>query len=57
MSQYDWVSIVALCACLVLAASAYRARQIDTKKTLAMALAWGAIFLLVAAIFSAVGPR
>ena len=55
MNQVGWVSIVALAGWLVLALSAYRARRVGAKKTLVMALAWGAIFLFVAAIFTAVG--
>jgi fucose permease len=55
MNQVGWVSIVALAGWLVLALSAYRARRVGAKKTLVMGLAWGAIFLFVAAIFAAIG--
>ena len=55
MTRVDWVSIVALTGWLVLALSAYRARRIGAKKTLVMMLAWGAIFLFAAAIFTAIG--
>lgn len=56
MNQIDWLFVVALTACLVLAVGAYRGQRIGAKKTLVMALVWGAIFLLLAAIFSAVRP-
>lgn len=56
MSEYGWVSIVALLAWLVLAVSAVRAHQIGAKKMAVMALAWVSIFFLIAAIFSAVAP-
>ena len=55
MNQAGWVSIVALAGWLVLALSAFRAHQVGARKTLIVALTWGAIFLLVAAIFTAVG--
>jgi hypothetical protein len=52
----EWVSIVALLGWLILAASAYRAKQVGAGKTIVMALAWVSIFFLVAAVFSAVSP-
>jgi hypothetical protein len=55
VTRVDWVSIVALTGWLVLAFSAYRAQRVGARKTLVMALAWGAIFLLVTAIFAAIG--
>lgn len=55
MNEYAWVSIIALVGWLILAASSYRAHRIGAKKTVVMALAWGAIFLFIAAFFSAVG--
>ena len=56
MSEYQWVSIIALVAWLILALSSYRAHQVGAGKTLVMGLAWVSIFLLVAAVFSAVAP-
>jgi hypothetical protein len=55
MNGYAWVSVIALVGWLVLAASSYRAHQAGAKKTFVMALAWGAIFLLLAAFFTAIG--
>jgi hypothetical protein len=52
----QWVSLVAVAGWLVLALSAYRAHQVGAKKTIVLALAWIAIFLLVAAVFAAVSP-
>ena len=56
MTEYQWVSIVALSAWLILALSAYRAQRIGAGKTLVMVLAWASIFFLVAAVFSVVAP-
>ncbi len=55
MSGGSWVSIVALLGWLILALGAYRSRRIDGKKSLTMALTWGAIFLGVAFFFTLVG--
>ena len=52
----QWVSIVAMAGWLALALSAYRAHRVGAKKTIVLALAWIAIFLLVAAVFAAVSP-
>ena len=49
------VSIVALLGWLILALRAYRAHRIGARQTIVMMLAWGAIFLLVAAVFAAIG--
>ena len=51
----EWVSIVALVGWLVLALGSYRARRVGARKTVVLALTWGAIFLFVAMIFGAVG--
>jgi hypothetical protein len=56
VTEYDWVSIVALLGWLVLAAGSYRARRVGAGKTLVLALAWASIFFLAAAIFSQVAP-
>lgn len=53
----SWVSIVALAGWLVLSLSALRARRLNARKTIVYALSWGAIFLAVAAVFGAIGPR
>jgi len=55
MNSVSWVSIIALVGWLVLALGAFRAHRVGAKQTIVMVLAWGAIFLLVAAIFSAIG--
>ena len=52
----QWVSIVAMAGWLALALSAYRAHRVGAKKTIVLALAWIAIFLLAAAVFAAVSP-
>ena len=56
MSEYGWISLIALAAWLVLALSAYRAQRVGAGRTLVMVLAWVSIFFLVAAVFSAVAP-
>lgn len=50
-----WVSIAALIGWLVLALSSYRAHRVGARKTVMWGLMWGAIFLLVAAISTAIG--
>ncbi len=55
MSGGTWVSIIALLGWLILALGAYRSRRINGRKTLTMALTWGAIFLAVAFFFTLVG--
>jgi hypothetical protein len=52
-----WVSIIALTGWLVLALGSFRAHRVGAGKTVVMALAWGAIFFLVAAVFAVVGPE
>lgn len=56
MTEYAWVSIIALLAWLFLAVSAVRAHRIGAKKMVVMALAWISVFFLIAAVFSAVTP-
>jgi len=56
VTEYGWVSLIALMAWLVLAVSAVRAHRIGARKMVVMGLAWVSIFLLVAAVFSAVAP-
>jgi hypothetical protein len=51
----SWVSLVALVGWLVLALAALRARKLNASKVAVYALAWGSIFLAVAAIFGAIG--
>ena len=55
MNEYAWVSIIALLAWLVLAFGAFRAQRVGAGKTVVMTLAWIAIFLLIAAVFAAMG--
>ena len=56
MNEYAWVSVIAMVGWLVLAIGSYRSHRVGARKTLTMALAWGAVFLLAAAIFAAVAP-
>jgi hypothetical protein len=51
----DWLSIILLLGWLVLVASALRARRLNASSMVIYALIWGAIFLAVAAIFTALG--
>lgn len=44
MGQGQWLSIIALMGWLALCFSAYRSHQVDTSKTVRMALTWIAIF-------------
>ncbi len=55
MSSLAWVSIISLLGWLVLATGSYRAHRVGAKRTLVMALAWAAIFLLVTGVFAAFG--
>lgn len=55
MSSVPLVSIIAMLGWLVLALSAYRAHRVGAKQTVVIVLVWGAIFLLVAAIFTVIG--
>lgn len=55
MSDYGWVSLIALTGWLILALGSYRAHRIGAGKTLVMVMAWLAIFLLVVGIFAAAG--
>jgi len=41
--------------CLILAFAAYRGQRVGLKRTIIMGLIWGAIFLFVAMIFTAIG--
>jgi hypothetical protein len=56
MTEANWVSLIALFGALVLAVSAFQGRRVGFSRMAVMALAWIAVFLLVAAIFSAIGP-
>jgi hypothetical protein len=55
MTGNGWVSLIALTGWLVLALSSYRAHRIRAGKTIVMATAWLAIFLLVTGIVVAIG--
>jgi Na+(H+)/acetate symporter ActP len=57
VTEYGWVSIIALSAWLFLAVGAFRAHRVGARKSITMALTWIAIFFLIAAIFSAVAPE
>jgi hypothetical protein len=54
VSSASWVSLIALSGWLILMLGAFRARRLGSRKTLAMALTWGAIFLLATGIITAV---
>ena len=54
MTGYGWVSLIALTGWLVLALGSYRAHRIGAGKTIVMATAWLAIFLLVTGLIAAV---
>jgi len=53
VSPAGWVSLIALTGWLVLVVGAFRAHRLGGRKTLVMALTWGAIFLLATAVISA----
>jgi hypothetical protein len=53
VSGASWVSLIALVGWLVLSVGAFRGHRAGGRKILVMALTWGAIFLLVTAIISA----
>ena len=55
MSEYRWVSLIALTGWLVLALGSYRAHRIGARKTIVISTAWFAVFLLVTGIFVAIG--
>ena len=55
MNETSWVSLIAMSGWLVLALGSYRAHRIGAGKTVVWALAWIAMFLLVAGIFTAIG--
>ena len=55
MNEYGWVSLIALSGWLVLVLGSYRAHRIGAGKTVVWGLAWIAIFLLIAGIFTAIG--
>ncbi len=55
MTQGSWISLIALVGWLILAASAFRSQQIDTRRALRMALMWATVFLLVTIVFVAIG--
>lgn len=55
LSEAQWVSIIAMLGWLVLVAGAYRSHQIDTSRTIRMALIWASIFAAVAFVFSFIG--
>ena len=54
MNEGQLVGIVALLGSLILDSSSLRARRVNAGSMVVMALAWGAIFALAAAVFSMV---
>ena len=55
MTGDRWVSLIALSGWLVLALSAWRAHRVGARRTVVLVLTWVAIFLLVTALFTAIG--
>jgi hypothetical protein len=55
MNASGWVSLIALTGWLVLALGSYRAHRVGAGRTVVMATAWLAIFLLLTGIFAAIG--
>jgi hypothetical protein len=55
VNAFSWVSLIALTGWLVLALGSYRAHRVGAARSVVMALAWLAIFLLLAGIFAAIG--
>jgi hypothetical protein len=52
LTEYQWVSLVALVAWLVLALTAFRRRRVSAETTLTMVIAWLGIFVVVILAFS-----
>lgn len=52
MSAATVVALIAVAGSLALAASAFRASRVGARKTLVLALTWGAIFCAVALIMA-----
>jgi len=55
VNQVNWLSVISLTGWLVLALAAYRGQRVGARKTVVMALVWGAIFMMAAAVFAVVG--
>lgn len=55
MSGAGWASLVALAGWLILVLGAFRTHRVGGRTTLAMAMVWLAIFLLVMAVISWMG--
>lgn len=53
MDGINWLSIISLTACLVLAGSALRSHQLSWKKSFTLALTWAAIFAAVTVLITA----
>lgn len=52
MTPAAWVSLVAMLGWLALVVGAFRTHRIGGRRALAMALAWAAIFALVATLIA-----
>lgn len=52
--EIQWVSVIAMLGWLALVFGAYRSYQVDTGKTIRMALTWAAIFTGAAIFFTLV---
>jgi len=55
MTEYGWVSLIALTGWLILAVGSYRSFRHGARKTVLLATAWVGLFLLVTGIFVAIG--
>lgn len=55
MNENGLISLVAMVGWLVLALGSYRAHRVGARKTIVMALGWGAVFGLVFTVFWSVG--
>ena len=55
MNQVPLVSMVAMAGWLVLMIGAYRGHRVGMRQTAIMAMVWVGLFLLAAAIFTAIG--
>jgi hypothetical protein len=54
MNDYRWVSLIALGAWLILAASAYASYRLNWRESVRLALIWAGIFTAVGLLFSLV---
>lgn len=53
MDGFNWLSIISLVACLVLAGSALKSHRMSLKKGVTLVLTWAAIFAAVTVLITA----